>query len=74
MASSLQSRVNYYNDVRLRIRLLHRSGILVVHVDDASKIPSLAEPWFLHFQADCKFSIAMPQRAGIEELGRKWGG
>ena len=41
-------------------------------------MPRLAEPWFLKFEADCHFRIVMsPEdlgRAGLEELGRKWGG
>ena len=54
-----------------------RSGILVVNLEDPSRIPSLAEPWFLTFQADCEFRpVMLPEdlgRAGLEELGRKWG-
>src|SRR5438093_7458444 len=55
----------------------HRGAVLVVNVESASQIPAFAEPWFLHFNADCKFRIAMTaedlQRAGLAELGRKWG-
>ena len=29
----------------------HRGGILVVNMEDPSKIPALAEPWFLGFHA-----------------------
>ena len=54
----------------------HRGALLIVQVEHASQIPALAEPWFLHFQADCKFRIAMTpedlQRAGLEKLGQKW--
>ncbi len=54
-----------------------RGAILIVDVKDVSEIPALAEPWFLSFQADCKFRIAMTpedlQRSGLEELGKKWG-
>ena len=54
-----------------------RGAILIVQVDNPSQIPSLAEPWFLHFQADCKFRIVMTpddlQKAGLAELGKKWG-
>jgi len=54
-----------------------RGAVLVVNVEDPSQVPALAEPWFLHFQADCKFRIAMTpedlRRAGLEELGKKWG-
>jgi hypothetical protein len=53
-----------------------RGAIIVVHVDDVSQIPELAEPWFLHFNANCQFRIAMTpddlKKAGLEELGKKW--
>jgi hypothetical protein len=55
----------------------HRSAILIVNVDKASQVPALAEPWFLHFSADCKFRIVMTpedlKSAGLPELGEKWG-
>jgi hypothetical protein len=55
----------------------HRGAVLVVNVENPAQVPALAEPWFLHFQADCKFRIAMTpedlKRAGLEELGKKWG-
>jgi hypothetical protein len=55
----------------------HRGAVLVVNLENPSQIPALAEPWFLHFQADCKFRIAMTpedlKRAGLDELGKKWG-
>lgn len=54
----------------------HRGAILIVNVNQASEVPSLAEPWFLSFNADCQFRIVMSpddlQQAGLEELGRKW--
>lgn len=53
-----------------------RGGIFVVNVQTASEVPSFAEPFFLNFQADCKFRILMSpqdlQEAGLEELGKKW--
>ncbi|PYS63491.1 MAG: panthothenate synthetase [Acidobacteria bacterium] len=55
----------------------HRGAILAINVDDSSQIPSLAEPWFLHFNADCKFRIAMTpedlEKAGLAEIAKKWG-
>jgi hypothetical protein len=40
-------------------------------------VPSLAEPWFLGFNAHVEFSVVMtPEdlgRAGLEALGKKWG-
>ena len=53
-----------------------RSCVMVVELSDASKIPALAEPWFLTFEADTEFHIAMTpddlKRAGLEEIGKKW--
>ncbi|CAB3709345.1 panthothenate synthetase [Paraburkholderia rhynchosiae] len=53
-----------------------RGAVLVIHLDDASDIPALAEPWFLKFNADCELRVAMlPQdlmKAGLENLGSKW--
>jgi len=54
-----------------------RGCILVVDVQNASQVPFYAEPWFLNFEADCEFRIAMtPEdlgKAGLEELGKRWG-
>jgi hypothetical protein len=54
-----------------------RCAVLIVNVADASRVPSLAEPFFLNFNADCRFRIVMtPEdlgKAGLEELGKKWG-
>ncbi len=54
-----------------------RGAVLVIDVADQSRVPSFAEPFFLNFNADCRFRIAMsPEdlgRAGLEELGEKWG-
>ena len=53
-----------------------RGGTLVVNLDDPSGIPALAEPWFLTFNAQIEFNVAMtPEdlaRAGLETLGKKW--
>lgn len=54
----------------------HRGATLVVNVNDASEIPRLAEPFFLVFDAEVRFRIAMtPEdlgRANLEESGKKW--
>jgi hypothetical protein len=54
-----------------------RSAFIVVDLADASKIPSIAEPLFLVFEADCEFRAVMtPEdlgKAGLEALGKKWG-
>ena len=53
-----------------------RGGIFVIQMDDSSKIPFYAEPWFLQFNAEVEFHGAMtPEelgRAGLDALGRKW--
>jgi hypothetical protein len=53
-----------------------RGGIFVVDVQAPSDVPAFAEPFFLNFQASCKFRILMSpedlQKAGLEELGKKW--
>ena len=36
-----------------------RGGTLVVNVKDPSEVPMLAEPWFLTFNAEVEFRIAM---------------
>jgi hypothetical protein len=53
-----------------------RGAVIVVNLPDASKIPALAEPWFLTFEADVEFRIAMTpadlQKAGLGKLGKEW--
>jgi hypothetical protein len=53
-----------------------RGATLVVNVNDASDVPSLAEPFFLTFHAVVEFRIAMtPEdlgRANLDALGKKW--
>ena len=53
-----------------------RGGIFVIDVKAPSDVPFFAEPFFLNFQATCKFRILMSpedlQRAGLEEMGKKW--
>jgi hypothetical protein len=54
-----------------------RGCIMIVEVSEPSRIPALAEPWFLHFDADVKFRIVMSpedlKKSGIDEIGKKWG-
>jgi hypothetical protein len=54
-----------------------RGGIMVVNVTEASQIPALAEPFFLNFNASCKFRVAMtPEdlgKANLDALADKWG-
>lgn len=53
-----------------------RGGTIVVDVADASKIPAIAEPFFLQFNASVSFHPCMtPEdlaKAGLEELGKKY--
>jgi hypothetical protein len=53
-----------------------RGAIMIVEMADPSKIPALAEPWFLTFNASVEFRVVMTpddlQKAGLDEVGRKW--
>ena len=53
-----------------------RGGVLIVDVPEPSKVPALAEPWFLLFNADVQFHIVMKPddlgKAGLDALGKKW--
>ena len=53
-----------------------RGAILVVDVPDPSAIPALAEPWFLTFEAEVQFRIAMTPhdlvRSNLDALGKNW--
>jgi len=49
---------------------------MVVDVPDASHIPSIAEPWFLNFEAVCEFRIAMTMedlmKSNLADQAQKW--
>ena len=53
-----------------------RGGIFVINVQSPSDVPSFAEPFFLNFQASCKFRILISpeelQKADLVALGKKW--
>lgn len=53
-----------------------RCAVLIVDLPDATKIPSLAEPWFLTFNADIEVQPVMTAQdlaaSGLDELGKKW--
>jgi hypothetical protein len=53
-----------------------RGGLFVVNLDSPSDIPRLAEPWFLQFNAEVEFRIAMtPEdlgQADLGALGKQW--
>jgi hypothetical protein len=54
-----------------------RGAIAIIDVAEPSRVPSICEPFFLNFNADCEFHIVMSpkdlEKAEIEELGKKWG-
>ncbi len=54
-----------------------RGGIFIVDIADPSKIPSVAEPFFLSFNASVEFHpVISPEElanSGLEELGQKYG-
>jgi hypothetical protein len=54
----------------------HRGAILVVDLKDASDVAVKAEPWFLAFNAQVEYRIAMtPEdlgRANLGEIGKTW--
>ncbi len=53
-----------------------RNAFVIINVEDVSKIPAFAEPWFLNFNANVEFRIAMIpadlEKAGLQQLGKKW--
>ena len=50
--------------------------MIVVDLADASKVPALAEPWFLTFNADVEFRVAMTpadlEKARLDQIGKRW--
>lgn len=54
-----------------------RTAVLIVDLADPSKIPSLAEPWFLTFNASVDmYPVMLPQdlaAAGLDGIGKQWG-
>jgi hypothetical protein len=53
-----------------------RTAVLIVDMPDAFKIPALAEPFFLLFDASVEFRPVMVpadlEKAGLDSLGKKW--
>jgi hypothetical protein len=54
-----------------------RAAMMIVNVDDPSQLPSYAEPWYLEFDAEVEFKIAMTpddlKRSRLDKIGKKWG-
>jgi hypothetical protein len=53
-----------------------RTVVMIVELEKASRIPALAEPWFLTFDAKVEFHVVMGQEelqeSGLDKLGEKW--
>ena len=53
-----------------------RTAVLVVDLPEAGKIPALAEPWFLTFEANVEIHPVMTpedlKRSGIDGMGKQW--
>lgn len=53
-----------------------RGATLIIDVKEPAQVPALAEPWFLLFDADVHFRIAMSpddlQKAGLDDIAKKW--
>jgi hypothetical protein len=53
-----------------------RGAIMIVNVENPSKIPGISEPWFLAFDGDVEFHVVMsPEdlgKSGLDTLGKKW--
>ncbi len=56
----------------------NRGAVMVVNVANASDVPSIAEPWYLNFEAICEFRIAMSpddlMKANLTKIAEKWDG
>jgi hypothetical protein len=53
-----------------------RTGMIVVNFDKASQIPSLAEPWFLYFDAEVRIRPCMTPEdlaaGGLDQIGKMY--
>jgi hypothetical protein len=53
-----------------------RGAVMIVNLADPSKLPALAEPLFLTFNADMRLRVAMTpddlKKSGLDALGKKW--
>jgi len=53
-----------------------RGVVAIVNLPDPSKVPALAEPWFLTFQADVEFRVAMTpedlKHSSLDGMGKVW--
>ena len=53
-----------------------RGAVVIVNLPNDAKVPALAEPWFLTFDADVEIRIAMTpedlKHSGIDAMGKTW--
>ena len=53
-----------------------RGAVAIYNIDKPADVPALSEPWFLAFNADIQFNIAMTpddlRAAKLDELGKHW--
>jgi len=53
-----------------------RGVIIIADIAESSDVPKIAEPWFLIFNADVEFHIAMSpaelEKGGLDKLAKKW--
>ena len=54
-----------------------RGVTAIVDIAEPSRVPSVAEPFFLSFNAQCRLRVCMTgedlQKAGLAEIGERWG-
>jgi len=53
-----------------------RGAVFTINVSEPSQVPFVAEPFFLKFNAECKFRVAMTaeelSKADLDNIGEKW--
>jgi len=68
--ADVQPSASYFTELDGR-----RGALLLVDVSDPSRVPALAEPFFVLFDATVKFRICMtPEdlaKSGLDEIGKK---
>ena len=71
VVDDIKPEVNYFTELDG-----NRGAVMVVDIPSASAVPKIAEPWFLNFDAECEFKIAMTtddlMQADLTNLGKKW--